>query len=54
MKPGDDRDEWGGSTWAKRTPEEVKRESEIGDLVKKVIAQDVSFVYRCIQHKYYY
>ena len=52
MKPGDDRDEWGGSTWVERTPEEVKRESELGDLVKKVIAQDVSFVCRRIQDYY--
>ena len=36
MKPGNEVDEWGGSVWEERTPEERKREDGLEDLVKKV------------------
>ncbi|CAM9194063.1 unnamed protein product [Ectocarpus fasciculatus] len=36
MKPGKEPDEWGGSAWEEKTPEESKREDGLEDLVKKV------------------
>lgn len=36
MKPGNEVDEWGGSAWEQRAPEESKREAGLEDLVKKV------------------
>ncbi|CBJ34093.1 conserved unknown protein [Ectocarpus siliculosus] len=36
MKPGKEPDEWGGSVWEEKTPEESKREDGLEDLVKKV------------------
>lgn len=36
MKPGKEVDEWGGSPWEERTPEESKRDAGLEDLVKKV------------------
>lgn len=39
MKPGKEPDEWGGSAWEEKTPEESKREDGLEDLVKKVGGQ---------------
>lgn len=36
MKPGKDADEYGGSEWEVKTPEETKREEGLEELVKKV------------------
>lgn len=36
MKSGKEVDEWGGSVWEERTPEESKRDAGLEDLVKKV------------------
>eukprot|EP00752_Nemacystus_decipiens_P010451 g9310.t1 len=48
MKPGKEVDEWGGSVWEERTPEESKREAGLEDLVKKVASffyEDENFVH---------
>ncbi|CAM9712273.1 unnamed protein product [Ectocarpus sp. 4 AP-2014] len=36
MKPGKEPDEWGGSVWEEKTPEEGKREDGLEDLVRQV------------------
>ena len=47
MKPGPNVDEWGGSEWVEMTPEEVKREAELGELVKKVLCcTEIQALYR--------
>lgn len=38
MKPGSDRNEWGGSTWEEMTSEECKRQEGLAELVKQVFS----------------
>lgn len=40
MKPGKDKDEWGGSEWEEKTPEESKREDGLEELVENVSGCD--------------
>lgn len=38
MKPGKNKNEWGGSEWEEKTPEECKREHGLAELINNVSA----------------